>query len=354
MDYNLTVEPPNQYRLSSLYRNNKLIKLEVFKNIDGKRIKFAFVDSFNILNNSLEKLCNDYNVNITKGIFPYSFVNKKNLDYIGPTPDLSYYPSNVNRDLYNESKTLNWSLKIETLKYLERDLISLLEVLERLQDHLWVDHNIELTESLTIAGLAKTKYLKYYLKDSKIPLINTNNLFQFIYSSYFGGITEVYKPYGENLSYLDVNSLYPFVALNPMPGLNCQWIESYNSEGLDLSNLFGVFYAKVITPSQGEYLGLLPVRTKSGLIFPRGKFDGIWTSVELEMAKAHGYQITVIKGLQFNKQESPFKKYVEELSKQKDILKGSPRQVVKSLLNNLIGRFALNFVKPITKTVKKN
>ena len=36
------------------------------------------------------------------------------------------------------------------------------------------------------------------------------------------------------------------------------------------------------------------------------------------------------------------------------MLKGSSRQVVKSLLNNLIGRFALNFVKPITKTVNQN
>jgi DNA polymerase type B, organellar and viral len=121
--------------------------------------------------------------------------------------------------------------------------------------------------------LAKTKFLKYYLKDSKIPLINTNNLFQFIYGSYYGGITEVYKPHGKNLTYTDVNSLYPFAALNPMPGLICKWIECYNREGLDLSKLFGVFYAKVITNDQ--YLGLLPVRTKAGLIFPSGKFDGI-------------------------------------------------------------------------------
>jgi len=71
------------------------------------------------------------------------------------------------------------------------------------------------------------------------------------------------------------------------------------------------------------------------------------------MAKANGYQITVIKGLQFNKQESPFEEYVKELSIQKDSLTGTSRKVVKSLLNNLIGRFALNFVKPITKTVNK-
>lgn len=41
------------------------------------------------------------------------------------------------------------------------------------------------------------------------------------------------------------------------------------------------------------------------------------------------------------------------MSIQKDSLTGTSRQVVKSLLNNLIGRFALNFVKPISKTVNK-
>ena len=273
LDYNLNVESKDQYKLVPLYRDNKMIRLEVKKTIEKKVIKISFVDSLNILNDKLEKLCEDFCVGTTKGIFPYSFVNKDNLDYIGPTPNISYYNKNIKMDLYNENKVSNWSLRAETLKYLERDLISLLEILEKFQEVLWLDHNIELIGNLTISGLAKTKFMKYYLKDSKIPLINTNNLFQFIYDSYYGGITEVYRPHGKNLTYIDVNSLYPFAALNPMPGLNCQWLESYNSEGLDLSKLFGVFYAKVIT--NGDYLGLLPVRTKSGLIFPRGKFEGI-------------------------------------------------------------------------------
>jgi len=354
LEFNLTAETENQYKLIPLYRDNKMIRLQIIKNVNNKNIKINFVDSLNILNNSLDKLCKDYGVSTTKGIFPYSFVNKNNLNYIGPKPNISYYNNKFNSELHIESivNVPKWSLRIESLKYLERDLLSLLEILEKVQKILWEDHNIELTEGLTISSLAKTKFMKYYLKDSKIPLINTNNLFQFVYSSYYGGITEVYKPHGKNLIYIDVNSLYPFAALNDMPSLICKWLESYNSEGLDLDKLFGVFYAKVIT--NDGYLGLLPVRTKSGLIFPNGKFDGIWTSVELKFAQDNGYQITVIKGLQFNKQESPFLEYVEELSKQKDSLKGSQRQVVKSLLNNLIGRFGLNFVKPITKTVKSS
>lgn len=209
-----------------------------------------------------------------------------------------------------------------------------------------------MTEGLTISSLAKTKFLKYYLNKSKIPLINTNNLFNFIYSAYFGGITEVYKPYGKNLIYLDVNSLYPYAALNPMPGLECKWIESYEPEGLNLDNLFGVFHAEVIT--NDLYIGLLPVKSKNGLLFPNGQFEGTWTSIELQFAKKNGYKIKVTKGFQFNKEFNVFDNYVNELSKLKDELTGSKRQVIKSLLNNLLGRFALNFVKPITITVNKS
>jgi hypothetical protein len=50
--------------------------------------------------------------------------------------------------------------------------------------HLWVDHKLEMTDCLTISSLAKLKFFKYYLKNGKIPLINTNTLFNFIYSGY--------------------------------------------------------------------------------------------------------------------------------------------------------------------------
>lgn len=39
----------------------------------------------------------------------------------------------------------------------------------------------------------------------------------FVRISYYGGATDVYKRYGEKLHYYDVNSLYPYAMLNPMP-----------------------------------------------------------------------------------------------------------------------------------------
>jgi hypothetical protein len=58
-----------------------------------------------------------------------------------------------------------------------------------------------------------------------------------------------------------------------MPGLDCKYIENYNTsnnDNLDFKNLFGFFYCKI--KSSDNYIGLLPKRTSEGrLIFPNGE-----------------------------------------------------------------------------------
>ena len=94
-----------------------------------------------------------------------------------------------------------------------------------------------------------------------------------------------------------------------MPGLNCEFIETLDETGLDLKNLFGFFQAKVKT-NNNLLFGLLPIKTEKGLIFPLGEFEGIWCSEELKLAQENGYDITVIKGFNFNKVETYFKNFV--------------------------------------------
>jgi hypothetical protein len=90
-----------------------------------------------------------------------------------------------------------------------------------------------------------------------------------IKQGYYGGITEVYKPFGKNLYYYDVNSLYPFAALNDMPGLSCRKLLLSHND--NIQDLFGFFYCIVdATQVKCEYLGLLPLKS-DGLIFPLGK-----------------------------------------------------------------------------------
>jgi hypothetical protein len=210
-----------------------------------------------------------------------------------------------------------------------------------------------MTECLTISKIALTKYLKFYLEDYKLLLINKLQYFNFINFGYYGGITEVYIPYGRMLRSYDVNSLYLYVALYPMPGVNCTYIENIDGIGLELDNLFGFFHAEIKT-NDNLYLGLLPIKTDLGLIFPNGEFEGVWSSEELKLAKEQGYEIKVTKGYNFNKVEGAFTKYVTELYELKSTTVEAEKAINKSLLNNLLGRFGMNIIKPITKTVNKN
>src|ERR1700753_392892 len=148
--------------------------------------------------------------------------------------------------------------------------------MEEFNSRVYINYNVQMTEALTISRLALNIFLKKYLKKSRLPSIINSNTFNFIKFGYYGGMTEVYIPYGEDLKYVDVNSLYPHAALNPMPGIICEYLESFEEKGLNLDDkLFGFFYAEVNTINTNNYLGLLPFETKNGLIFPNGRFSGV-------------------------------------------------------------------------------
>jgi hypothetical protein len=115
---------------------------------------------------------------------------------------------------------------------------------------------------------------KYYdIENKPIPLIKDPIIFEDIHKAYYGGRVEVFNPVIEKndnkkIYYYDVNSLYPYASLNDIPGLHCVFIE--NVKGiLELKDLFGYFYCK-IKCSDNKYLGLLPKRTDTSLIFPIG------------------------------------------------------------------------------------
>lgn len=208
-----------------------------------------------------------------------------------------------------------------------------------------------MTDSLTIASLALKIFMKNHYSVEAIPLIKDNKVYREIKKAYYGGKTEVYKPYGEKLHYLDVNGLYPFVALQDMPGTVCTK-KIFINKDVKIENLFGFFYCDIET-NKG-YLGLLPVRDNSGLKFPLGKWRGWYFSEELKYAKSNGYKIKVIKGYEFNREKDVFKSYVEKLHELKSNADNrGDRHIFKLLLNSLLGRFGLNLVKYVTKLVDK-
>jgi hypothetical protein len=161
-------------------------------------------------------------------------------------------------------------LKSETLEYLKGDLVCLYQVLDKFGKHVFKDFDIQITNSLTISSLALNTYLQNFYENPCLPLINNKNLYNDIVQSYFGGVTEVYRPYGQNLYYYDVNSLYPFAALNPMPSAfnTSHWINVDNSDTIKLKDIFGFCFCEIETSE--NYLGFLPIRSKEGMILPQG------------------------------------------------------------------------------------
>lgn len=148
-------------------------------------------------------------------------------------------------------------------------MLTLYEVLSKANKQLFLDYDIDMTKSHTISGLALKLFLLKYYKNN-IPNISKKSVYTELKQGYYGGITEVYKPYGKNLFYYDINSLYPFASLNDMPGLKCKNILITNSKDMP----FGFLYCVIDTTNvKQQYLGLLPLRCarSKGLIFPLGK-----------------------------------------------------------------------------------
>ena len=332
-----------KYKVSPILRDDKIIKVKISK---GK-YSFTIIDSYCMLTNSLSKLGKSFEVDTLKSYFPYKFSTTENLFYKGITPNIIYY-ENITLEEYNKIYSSNWSFKDETIKYLKNDLNSLYEILVKANRQIFKDYGVDITDNITISGLAVRIFLKNYYNNN-IPVINKSSIYKDIKQGYYGGMTEVYRPYGENLYYYDVNSLYPYVALQDMPGLSANKLQFFSDKSID--DLFGFFYCKIETPID-SYLGLLPVRNKNGIDFPLGKWEGWYFSEELKFAKDNGYKITVLKGYEFNKQTNVFKDYINKIySIKSNPINNTQKSMAKSLLNNLLGRFGINLEKPITDVV---
>lgn len=363
--YNKSKAEEDQIKFDLIYRDANILKMNLWYVYKNKRFSINICDSLALLNINLNSLCEIFNLpsNFKKDLFPYDFVNYNNLDYVGNIPDLKYYEG-ISKDQYVKEfydyiyNNKTWNLREEVSKYLIKDLGSLLLVIDKFRVFIDKFFDMDIRKNLTISRLALNIFNHKYKELKNIPQIKNDRLYSFIREGLYGGVTSVYYPYGENLYYYDVNSLYPAMALdNFIGGLDISFLYNYGDEELKLEDLFGFFKAEVeIDKMQIDkmQIGLLPLRTKDkGLIFPVGKFNGVWFSEELKFAKNNGYKIKIIEGYNFNKIKSPFKKYILDLYNLKLKNKGGGKFIYKSLLNNLIGRFGIDIKKAVTKLLNQ-
>lgn len=260
-----------------LFSNELIYKITLTMVIKGKYHTIYFQDSHFLLNSSLKSLCEVYNLpsEFSKSYFPYDFVTLDNLNYIGPSPDSSFYKDLPDHFILNDSFDLNLELKL----YLKNDVLSLLYIMELFRLKIFSLFKADLVNNITISRLSLTAFNELTDNLSLVPAINIVPHYDFIRNTLYGGITEIYKPKGYNLYFYDINSFYPFSALNDMIGFDCS-IVSINSDLSDSNYIFdydnnlGFFEADVIAPSHLPF-GLLPHRKNDGSIsYPLCSFTG--------------------------------------------------------------------------------
>lgn len=103
----------------------------------------------------------------------------------------------------------------------------------------------------------------------------------------------------------------------------------------------------------------MPYKNESGtLIFPTGKFKGVYFSEELKYAKTLGYEIIPLRGFLFEEKPSPFIGIIEDLysSRLEAKKKGDEAMsfIYKLLMNSLYGRFGINPESTITEICKND
>lgn len=321
------------YHFKLVKRETRILKIEIIKD----KMSINLLDSLNILPGYQDQLGKEFKINKNKGDFPYLFVNENNLNYIGLTPDKKYFK--------NDPEIISdWNLKNETFKYLKDDIHILYDILNKFGYYIGKTSSIDISKHLTIASLAyKTYFSSYYNEKDDLKVIK-KGLESKIRQSYYGGHTEVYKHYGKNLYYYDVNSQYPYAMLKDMPTGNPIYINSKN-----INDYFGFIYAEIEIKNIKN--PLLPKRGENNKqIYPKsGKWIGIYFSEELKSVSKYGYKIKPLYGWTFERNNNLFKNYVEKFYNDKlnAKIENNPvkSKVAKLFLNSLYGKFGMNEVE---------
>lgn len=222
----------------------------------------------------------------------------------------------------------------ELIKYLKHDCVALYDCIKAFYSTPILD-GVNFKPTLASQSL---ELMRKYINKS-IPSINNKATDDFIREGYAGGRVEIFKPYYNNpdkpLYYYDFTSLYPSVMLN-MDVVGSVKRVSKNITPHSFTD------CEVESP-ENIFLPLLWKKLNNKFLFPRGKFRGIFTGLELLEAEKYGYKINrVYKSYEFNNLGKIFTPYIENLYKLKDEATNPVhRMTAKLLLNAGYGRIGI-------------
>lgn len=285
--------------------NGKILKIEflqagdkireiVLK--DGNRNYWKFADSFWLIPTSLKKAAESFSVETQKGSIDYD--------------SISFNDYRSRRYCLDDCRALRQVIE----SYFEQDIF----------------------KGLRPKGTIASNAMQIYRTTIKTSLKSiSKDMEHFIRRGYFGGRVEIFKMIGSDLNVYDFNSLYPAVMVeNSFPVGLPAWVSRFE-KGVD------GFYEAEIDYDDSVNIPALPVSRDGKLIFPVGKFSGVFSSIELEASQRSGASFKVKKGVIFHVSKNIFKKYVSDLYHLKENSHSDSAMylMTKLYLNGLYGKF---------------
>lgn len=339
----------NSLNLSPIWKDNTII----YVTIKYGDFKIVLLDSLQLIPDSLENILKSFKCKIEKGKFPYAFVNKNNLFYIGDKPNKTFY-NKISELEYNAIPKDNWDLRKETINYLRSDVEGLLEAMTKFSNNIFSKYQLNITKIKTLPGLALAVYRSSYLPEN----LNNNlkmikgEIEREIRKAYFAGNVDVFINKISKGYLYDLNSQYPAAMLNDMP-----LGEPILSLETNLDNIFGFVYGELIAPNEQTlrvpFIQYNDPITRN-VTCPRGKFKRLIFSEEIKYALKYGYSINVEYCYQFERGKDLFTKYVldhyEIKQKTSDPVQ---KAIAKLFLNALYGRMGMKDIENTLKIVDK-
>ena len=353
-----------------IYKDGKVISIKAFYG-DKNAYTITFIDSYQILPSSLEKLANIFELSISKTPFPHGFLDgdPKKFNYVGAPPAMEYFPEGTFANIeeynryYNTYELTNlkgnkaydglkpFALKKEAIDYCLNDCGLLLNVILAFNSLIFNNFKVDLFKSPTLSSLS----FKIFRKNFFDKCLNLIPIFKYsddlnIRKSYFGGTVGMVIPtnlYSKaKLWLLDFNSLYPYImATFEMP---CGKVRHFVGNILEGErNPIGFFKVNVTAPDNLK----VPVLTTKVLVdgklvnvAPTGTFTDWYFSEELYNARDRfGYKFEILEGYVFSERKVLFSEYMKCLYKLRtSFAKDNPMNMIaKLLLNSFYGRWGM-------------
>ncbi|MCI0562131.1 MAG: hypothetical protein MN733_26895, partial [Nitrososphaera sp.] len=160
---------------------------------------------------------------------------------------------------------------------------------------------------------------------------------------HYGGRVELFAREGTDVSYTDINSLYPSVMTEKFP--------DYISTQSDIDCEYGI--ADVTIAVSECVVAPLPFRDSAArVLFPTGVIRGVWTVHEIRDALAHGAKLIKLHACQGANSGSRYYTEFVQTCYERRLDSKSPAEKLfwKLLMNNLYGRLGIS--GEITRSVQ--